>query len=102
MLVGGCLIANWVLSGRPGALAQSRQFVREVSIDRSGNDFRSDLLAPEAGVDGCEQLCRAAAGCVAYTFVKRSTTVPQPVCWLKDKLPHGYDSSCCISGALKN
>jgi hypothetical protein len=74
------------------------QFTREPNLDRSGNDLRRDVLDAEASVDDCETRCVATAGCVAFTFVKKSTTVPQPICWLKQTVPVGYESSCCISG----
>ncbi|MET0634153.1 MAG: PAN domain-containing protein [Xanthobacteraceae bacterium] len=79
---------------------QSR-FDREPNIDRSGNDIRSEKLAAGANVGDCEQRCAATEGCVAYTFVKQSSTVPLPICWLKDTVPHGYASSCCTSGVLR-
>jgi PAN domain-containing protein len=77
------------------------RFDREPNLDRSGNDIRSERLAPGATVGDCELRCTATEGCVAYTFVKQSTTVPQPICWLKDTVPHGYASSCCTSGVLR-
>jgi hypothetical protein len=74
------------------------QFTREPNLDRSGNDLRRDVLDAGANVEECEARCLAATGCVAFTFVKKSTTVPQPICWLKQTVPVGYESSCCISG----
>lgn len=76
-------------------------FTREPNLDRSGNDLRKDILAPDAGVDVCEARCREATGCVAFTYVKLSTTVPAPICWLKATIPVGYKSECCISGVLQ-
>lgn len=81
--------------------ATARDFVQEPNIDRSGNDFRVEVLASNANADDCDRLCRADKVCVAYTFVKRSSTVPQPLCRLKDAAPHGHESSCCTSGSLK-
>lgn len=100
--------AAWAQSREPAqstsaattAAAPAPRFVREPNLDRSGNDIRSEKLAPTAGVEDCEQRCADTKGCVAYTFVKRSTTVPAPICWLKDTVPAGYDSSCCTSGVL--
>ncbi|MFM9943325.1 MAG: PAN domain-containing protein [Hyphomicrobiaceae bacterium] len=84
----------------PAATAASR-FTREPNLDRSGNDLRKDILPPDAGIEVCEQRCLEATGCVAFTYVKRSTTVPQPICWLKATVPVGYSSECCISGVLQ-
>lgn len=84
------------------ALAESKGRYRlEPNLDRSGNDIRKDILVPDAGVEACANRCRDTKGCVAFTYVKRSTTVPQPICWLKDAVPVGYPSSCCTSGVLE-
>lgn len=77
------------------------QFTREPDLDRSGNDLRRDVLDASATVDECERRCLATNGCVAFTYVKKSTTVPEPICWLKNTVPTGYTSSCCISGVLR-
>jgi PAN domain len=77
------------------------RFTREPNLDRSGDDLRRDVLNADAAVEACEARCLAATGCVAFTFVKKSTTVPQPICWLKKTVPVGYESECCISGVLK-
>lgn len=77
------------------------RFRLEPNLDRSGNDIRKDVLPADAGIEVCEQHCRDTRGCVAFTFVKRSTTVPAPICWLKDTVPTGYPSSCCTSGVLE-
>jgi len=84
----------------PPAVPKPR-FVIEADLDRSGSDLRRDVLDAGATVDACEARCLAANGCVAFTFVKQSTTVPQPICWLKNTVPTGYKSSCCISGVLQ-
>ena len=85
-------------AGAVPAAALGSVFVRETNLDRSGSDIRSDKLAANAGIEACELRCVATSGCVAYTFVKRSTTVPEPICWLKSVVPVGYPSECCISG----
>lgn len=85
----------------PAPEVAAERFVREPNLDRSGNDIRSIRLRASEGVADCEQRCLQTPGCVAYTFVKRSTTVPLPICWIKDTVPHGYESSCCSSGVLK-
>ncbi|HRD75915.1 MAG TPA: PAN domain-containing protein [Hyphomicrobiaceae bacterium] len=98
------LVGIWLLPGLgcDGALAESaRSFTREVNIDRSGNDIERVEMDPSAGIDACEQLCRSNAACVAFTYVKQSTTVPRPICRLKDQKPFGHQSSCCVSGVLK-
>ena len=81
-----------------GAQPADHRFSREVNLDRSGNDIRSVKLPEGSPVEACEDVCAATTGCVAFTFVKESTTVPQPICWLKDTVPTGYPSSCCTSG----
>lgn len=89
-------------SSAGGAIAQDAgRFTREPNLDRSGDDLRRDVLDATAPVEACEARCLNAAGCVAFTYVKKSTTVPQPICWLKKVVPVGYASECCISGVLK-
>ena len=83
------------------ALADSKNFRLEPNLDRSGNDLRRDVLAADADVEVCAARCLGLAGCKSFTFVKKSTTVPAPICWLKDTTPVGYASSCCTSGVLK-
>ena len=83
------------------AKAPASTFTREDNLDRSGNDLKKVLLAPEANVEACEKLCADLEGCRAFTFVKRSTTVPKPICWLKDTVPTGYASECCTSGVRR-
>lgn len=83
------------------ASAGPRTFTRESDIDRSGDDIRKDILVVGQGVEVCEQRCRDLPACVAFTYVKQSTTVPAPIFWLKRTAPYGHASSCCISGALK-
>lgn len=78
-----------------------RTFSREPNTDRSGNDLKKVELADGDEVAQCEALCQSTPACVAFTFVKRSTTVPKPICWLKDVVPVAYESGCCTSGALQ-
>lgn len=94
MLVGLALLA-----GTAGATAT---FTREPGVDRSGNDMAVFELEPSASADDCAARCAGLKGCVAFTYVKKSTTVPKPVCRLKNQKPFGHESSCCISGALQN
>ncbi|MDX2156317.1 MAG: PAN domain-containing protein [Hyphomicrobiaceae bacterium] len=82
-------------------VADRKQFTREPNTDRSGNDIRVVELLATDGVAQCEKLCRLASACVSFTFVKQSTTVPRPVCRLKDAAPFGHESSCCTSGTLQ-
>lgn len=77
-------------------------FTREPDTDRSGNDIAVVELATGATADDCAARCGTTNGCVAFTYVKQSTTVPAPVCRLKNEKPYGHESSCCISGALKD
>lgn len=83
---------------KPAPGSSPARFTREANVDRSGNDIRSEHLAPGSNADDCEKRCTETKGCLAYTFVKLSSTVPAPICWLKDAIPQGYPSSCCTSG----
>ncbi len=82
-----------------GATADGR-FTREPNIDRSGNDIRVEPLPLGSEAAACEAMCAATKGCVAFTFVKQSTTVPAPLCRVKNEAPYGHESHCCVSGAL--
>lgn len=97
---GAMFLAGYALSGSRDALA-TVTFIREPNLDRSGDDLRRDVLPADATVEACENSCAATAGCVAYTFVLKSDTVPKPICWLKKVVPVGYPSACCISGIKK-
>lgn len=81
-----------------GGTVAPAPFTREANTDRSGNDIRVETLAEAAGPEACEALCAATPACLAFTYVKKSTTVPKPVCRLKDAIPFGHESSCCTSG----
>lgn len=76
----------------------SGSFTREPNMDRSGNDIRKIELEASQEVGACEDLCRALSDCKAFTYVKKSTTVPRPICRLKDTTPTAHESSCCTSG----
>ncbi len=101
-----CLaVAGLVLMGQaasPPVAGPVAQFTREPNLDRSGDDLRRDVLSASATVDDCANRCASVSGCVAFTFVKKSTTVPEPICWLKKTVPVGYESSCCISGVRRD
>lgn len=73
----------------------------EPSIDRSGNDIAVIELAVSDTADTCGKRCAATRGCLAFTYVKQSASVPKPICRLKDEKPYGHESSCCISGVIK-
>lgn len=92
--------AGAILALLPLGTAADGRFTREPNIDRSGNDIRVEPLPIGSEPAACEAMCAATSGCVAFTFVKRSTTVPQPLCRVKNDAPYGHESHCCVSGAL--
>lgn len=95
----GLACAFALIAGVAAANAQSTgSFTREPNMDRSGNDIRKIELEASQDVAACEELCRGTPGCVAFTYVKRNTTVPVPICRLKDTAPTAHESSCCTSG----
>lgn len=99
LVVLGAAPVAFLVSGSPAVSKAS--FTREANTDRSGNDMKVVALAAEQDETACEAMCAATKGCVAYTYVKQSKTVPLPVCRIKDAQPFGHQSSCCTSGALK-
>lgn len=96
------LATGWAVLGLASRPSQATpQFTVEANRDRSGNDVKVEELPVGASFEVCRDKCAGMPGCVAYTFVKQSTTVPKPVCRLKDAAPFPHESSCCISGTSK-
>ncbi len=88
----------------PGAL-----FALEQNIDRPGSDYHHFPLA-SPNPDLCEKMCRegapfpypyATSRCKAFTYVKPTTSQPNGVCWLKEKIPAPVKNSYCVSGVVR-
>lgn len=101
LTVAAVVAAVGALPWHSAHVAAAPQFTHEVDRDRSGNDIRVEVLDTATAPETCRDLCAATSGCVAFTFVKQSTTVPKPLCRLKDARPYPHESSCCVSGMLK-
>jgi PAN domain len=69
----------------------------EVNVDRPGSDYRSfDLATPRP--EECRDTCLVEPQCVAFTYVNPGVQGPAARCWLKNGVPPGTPSACCISG----
>lgn len=69
----------------------------EINYDRPGGDYFSfDLLAPRAIL--CQERCARDPRCRAWTYVKPGVQGRYARCWLKNTIPPGRFSTCCVSG----
>lgn len=68
----------------------------EENIDRIGSDYKR-LVAVRSAAE-CRQMCAAEAPCLAYTWVQAGIQGPNPVCYLKNRIPPATASTCCVSG----
>jgi len=90
---GVCKQRNTPPSG-PGAL---RPLTLEYDVDRPGSDYR-DFDLPQAMAEACRDACAGDPQCRAFTYVKPGVQGPNARCWLKESVPQGGPSSCCVSG----
>ena len=78
--------------------------IREDNFDRVGGDYRSFDLNPPAPMtfggpeDVCRETCQRDGNCKAWTFVRVGVQGPKARCWLKNVIPAGHASNCCVSG----
>jgi hypothetical protein len=94
------MIASAFVLGFSGiAVTASAQDRPRENTDRPGNDFRNVALRGNSG--DCQELCRRARGCRAWTFVKPGLQGASARCWLKDVVPAAVRNSCCTSGVVR-
>jgi hypothetical protein len=74
---------------------------REFSIDRTGGDYRSADIQPDATGDDCKLACDGDAQCRAWTYVRPGYVGPAARCYLKDRLMPPRHKPCCISGVVR-
>lgn len=77
----------------------------EDQVDRPGFDIGSPLQFKFVGSTSgarhfinCRDTCAWDRRCKAWTFVKPQKPGDDPVCWLKNWIPHAKTDSCCVSG----
>jgi PAN domain len=89
-------------SGVRGAgVIEPRHGTREFSIDRTGGDYRSLEVAPNATGETCKMACDAENQCRAWTYVRPGYVGPEARCYLKDRVRPPRHKPCCISGVVR-
>jgi hypothetical protein len=70
----------------------------EWDTDRFGADY-TNLPLPTDNPTLCEDACKSAPRCQAWTYVKPNTVMgPEPMCFLKEAVPPPKGNKCCVSG----
>ena len=74
----------------------------EMSIDRTGGDYRHfDLPADPTG-GACKKACEDEKKCRAWTYVRPGYLGPGVSrCYLKDRLTRPRRKPCCMSGVVR-
>ena len=82
---------------RPPGPVADKPLALEYDVDRPGFDYRNFDL-PQAGAEACRDACASDPQCQAFTYVKPNVQGPNARCWLKQSVPQGGPSPCCVSG----
>jgi hypothetical protein len=91
------------VSGIKGAgLVEKRSGPVEMSIDRTGGDYRHfDLKADPTG-ETCKKACEDDKRCRAWTYVRPGYLGPGVSrCYLKDRITKPRRKPCCMSGVVR-
>lgn len=90
------------VSGVRGAgVIESRKGPLEVSIDRTGGDYRSFDTASDSTGAACIAACDADNKCRAWTYVRPGYIGASARCFLKDKITRPRPKPCCVSGVVR-
>jgi hypothetical protein len=93
---------NCCVSGVRGAgVIEPQKGAVEYSIDRTGGDYKTVDVGPDAGGASCKAACEADNRCRAWTYVRLGYAGPTARCYLKDKIPRPRPKPCCISGVVR-
>ena len=71
---------------------------REHDRNRYGGDYTSFDVRTDH-VEDCENACKTAEQCIAWTYVKPGLQRASAVCWLKSVVPAVSVDVCCVSGS---
>jgi caspase domain-containing protein/PAN domain-containing protein len=77
-----------------GSRAMPRMFAE---VDLSGQDYAGFPLG-SADPALCQNACQSDTKCLAWTYVRPGVQGKQARCWLKNPVPAGHFSTCCVSG----
>ena len=90
------------VSGIKGAgLIEARPGPVEISIDRTGGDFRNFDLPPDPSGLACKQACEQDNRCRAWTYVRPGYLGPSARCYLKERVTRPRRKPCCMSGVVR-
>ncbi|GLH75574.1 hypothetical protein SSBR45G_04820 [Bradyrhizobium sp. SSBR45G] len=70
---------------------------REHDRNRWGGDYSSFDVRTDR-VEDCENACKIAEQCSAWTYVRPGLQRTSAVCWLKNVVPAVSVDNCCVSG----
>ena len=91
------------VSGIKGAgLVEKKSGPVEMSIDRTGGDYRQFDLPSDPTGEACKKACEGEDKCRAWTYVRPGYLGPNVSrCYLKDKLTKPRRKPCCMSGVVR-
>lgn len=86
---------------RGGGLVRLRPGPIEMSIDRTGGDYRHFEMPSNPNVEACKQACENENRCRAWTYVRPGYPRPVARCYLKDRIKPPRRKPCCMSGVVR-
>ena len=91
------------ISGIKGAgLVEKKSGPLEMSIDRTGGDYRQFDLTSNPSSETCQKTCEAEEKCRAWTYVRPGYLGPNIArCYLKDRITKPRRKPCCMSGVVR-
>ena len=91
------------VSGIKGAgLVEKKSGPVEMSIDRTGGDYRHFDLPSDPTGESCKNACEGENRCRAWTYVRPGYLGPNiSRCYLKDRLTQPRRKPCCMSGVVR-
>jgi hypothetical protein len=90
------------VSGIKGAgLVEKKSGPVEMSIDRTGGDYRSFELPSDPTGESCKKACEGENRCRAWTYLRPGYGNSGSRCFLKDKITPPRRKPCCMSGVVR-
>jgi len=94
------MVTGPAMKPQTGMVTPSKPRFDMSDMDRPGNNYRNFDL-PHPNPDLCLEACQKESRCKAFTYVKPGVQGRSARCWLKDAVPPGKPSDCCISGVKR-
>ena len=96
------VVSSANVSGVRGAgVVEPRGRALELSIDRTGGDYRNMPVAAEPDGQACRAACEADNRCRAWTYVRPGYNNSTPHCYLKERVTPPRRKPCCVSGVVR-